>query len=243
MTEADRGIPSGPAGIRDRIAALATRPAFTLAVMLVTTALMARYGSVGYLVGLAVALIVFWATRWDRERFGLGGVSMRAGLGRTALRAVFWVAISVLVVDIALTPVVERLTGEAHDYSRFAFLEGSLRKLLLFTLFMWVAAAFGEEFFFRGYVMKQLAELLGNSRASWIASIFLSAIPFGVVHLYQGWSGVLTTGAMGILLGTAFFFNRRNLLVCILAHGLYNMVGLTLIYLGQGDALQRLGGS
>jgi len=154
---------------RVRAAAFLTRPAFTLAVILVTTALMVRFGGIGYLAGLAVALLV------------------------------------------------------------------------LFTMFMWVAAACGEEFFYRGYVMKQLAELLGDSPRSWVAAIFLSAIPFGLVHLYQGWSGVVTTGAMGVVLGTAFFLNRRNLAVCILAHGIYDMVGLTLIYLGQGDALQRIG--
>jgi membrane protease YdiL (CAAX protease family) len=49
---------------------------------------------------------------------------------------------------------------------------------------------------------------------------------------------VITTGAMGVVLGTAFLANRRNLMVCVLAHGLYNMVGLTLIYLGKADALR-----
>jgi len=227
-------------GARGRLAEHMTRPGFTLAVIALSAALMALLGGLGYLFGLSVALLILWATRWDLARFGLGDRNRH--VGRTLAQVLGWVLVAILVVDVALTPLTEHLTGEPHDYSRFGFLEGNFRNLVLFTLFMWVAAAFGEEFFYRGYVMKQLALLLGDSRASWIAAIFLSALPFGVVHLYQGWSGVVTAGTMGVILGTVFFFNRRNLAVCILVHGLYNMVGLTLIYLGRGDALHRLHG-
>lgn len=231
----------GGLSVRERTASIVTRPGFTVAVVLGATALMALYGGIGFLAGLAVAFVVLWATRWDWARFGFG-TPLRGQLGRTLGLALVWVAVGILVVDLWMTPLAERLTGEPHDYSRFAFLERNLRNLVLFTLFMWVAAAFGEEFFYRGYVMRQLALLLGDSRASWTAAIFLSALPFGVVHLYQGWSGVVTTGAMGVVLGAVYYFNRRNLAVCVLVHGLYNMVGLTLIYLGQGDALRRLTG-
>ena len=135
-----------------------------------------------------------------------------------------------------------RVAREPHDYSRFAFLECNLRNLVLFTIFMWVAAAFGEEFFYRGYVMKQLAEILGGGNRAWAAGVMLSSVVFGVVHWYQGASGIITTGTMGLILGTAFYLNRRNLALCMLVHGLYNMVNLTLIYLGDPDALQRITG-
>ena len=46
---------------------------------------------------------------------------------------------------------------------------------------------------------------------------------------------------MGITLGTAFYFNRNNLVVCMLTHSVYDMIGLTLIYLGHADALRHLG--
>lgn len=227
---------------RDRAASWLTRRTFTLAVILITTGLMAAFGAAGYLAGLAVALLILWATRWDLARFGFGIAPWRSQFVRTLRQAIAWVLFSILAVDVLLLPLAERLTGEPPDFSRFAFLEGSLVNLVLFTLFMWVAAAFGEEFFYRGYVMKQLAELLGGSRPAWLAAIVLSAVPFGIVHLYQGWSGVVSAGAMGVVLGTAFYLNRRNLAVCVLAHGLYDMVGLTLIYLGRADVLQRFRG-
>jgi len=224
-------------GLRDRAAGFLARPQVTLGVIVVTTALMALYGGIGFLVGLAVALALLWATRWDWARFGFG-TPLRGHVGRTLGLALAWVVVGILVVDVWMTPLAERLTGEPHDYSGFAFLEGNLRNLVLFTLFMWVVAAFGEEFFYRGYVMRQIAVLLGDSRGAWLAAVFLSAVPFGLVHLYQGWSGVITTGAMGVVLGTAFLASRRNLMVCVLAHGLYDMVGLTLIYLGEAEALR-----
>ena len=52
---------------------------------------------------------------------------------------------------------------------------------------------------------------------------------------------MIASGTLRII-GAVYYFNRRNLAVCVLVHGLYNMVGLTLIYLGQGDALRRLAG-
>ncbi len=227
----------GDSGIRERAASALTHRGVILGVTAGATGLMALYGGIGFLAGLTVAVLVLWATRWDWARFGLA-TPLRGHFARTLGHALFWVVVGILVVDVWLTPLAERLTGEQHDYSGFAFLEGNLRNLVLFTLFMWVVAAFGEEFFYRDYVMRQLAILLGDSRGSWLAAVFLSAIPFGIVHLYQGWSGVITTGAMGVVLGIAFLSSRRNLMVCVLAHGLYDMVGLTLIYLGHAGGLR-----
>jgi membrane protease YdiL (CAAX protease family) len=95
---------------------------------------------------------------------------------------------------------------------------------------MWAIAAFGEEFFFRGYIMKQLAAIFGGSNIAWILGAVLSSIAFGVVHFYQGISGVITTGAVGFILALAFYRNRNNLVICMLTHGIYNMFGLGLIY-------------
>ena len=98
---------------------------------------------------------------------------------------------------------------------------------------MWVIAAFGEEFFFRGYVMNRLAHIMGNKKSSWIIAAILSSVVFGIAHGYQGLSGMISTGTVGLILGLAFYHNRNNLVIGMLAHGIYNTYGLTLIYFGK----------
>ena len=186
-------------------------------------------GGMGFLIGLAVALITFWASGWDWSYFGISLPKW----GETMLKAVTYTVFSILILDVIITPLVEYYLRTPLDLSGFEFLQGNFGNLVLFMLFMWVIAGFGEEFFYRGYLMKRIAVLLGNSENNWIAAVVLSAIPFGLVHFYQGMSGVITAGIMGLILGYIFLRNKNNLVVCMLTHGFYDMFGLTMIYLGK----------
>lgn len=46
----------------------------------------------------------------------------------------------------------------------------------------------------RGWLMNRLAELWRFSAGGWIAAVVLSSALFGLVHLYQGASGMIATG-------------------------------------------------
>jgi membrane protease YdiL (CAAX protease family) len=205
---------------------LLTSPTFIASTIIGAVVLMALTGGLGFLIGLAVALVTFWAVRWDWSYFGIS----RPNWGRTLWHALGYTLLIIFLVDILLTPVVEHYTNTPHDLSGLDFIKGDFLNLLLFTLFMWVVAAFGEELFYRGYMMKRLAALFGNSNDAWISGAVLSSIAFGVVHFYQGISGVITTGAVGFILAMAFYRNRNNLVICMLTHGIYDMFGLSMIY-------------
>lgn len=58
-----------------------------------------------------------------------------------------------------------------------------------------LTAGFCEEFLFRGYFVWVFAPWLG-----WWGAAAVSAVLFGVLHIYQGWGGVIRTGATGVLL-------------------------------------------
>jgi hypothetical protein len=58
------------------------------------------------------------------------------------------------------------------------------------------------------------------------------AARFGISHAYQGLSGILLTGATGLVIGIVYIASRRNLLVCILLHGLVDTVSLTALFFG-----------
>ena len=81
--------------------------------------------------------------------------------------------------------------------------------------------------------MKRLAILLGDNNRSWFVSAIIIAALFGIAHTYQGLSGVLATGIIGFCFGLIFMRNRQNLLLLVLIHGIYDMIGLTLLYLGK----------
>lgn len=119
------------------------------------------------------------------------------------------------------------------DLSALEGLKGNFINYILFILMMQVVAAFGEEIFYRGYVTKRIAVILGNSKKGWIAGIVISSIIFGFAHLYQGGSGVITTGFIALIFGAIFYNNQQNLWVGIVTHGFYDVFGITMIYYGQ----------
>ncbi len=217
-----------PRTFRTKAAGIFTSPIFIIITLVITGALMTIYGSIGYLSGLGMAIITFWAVRWNGSWFGI----KRPKWGRTLMQSLIYTLVIILLVDVIITPAIEMLT-EPLDYSGFEWLRGNFAGLLVFTLIMWIMAAFGEELFYRGYAMKQLAGIFGDSNFSWIIAAFLSSAMFGIVHLYQGISGVLSTGIVGLILATVFMKNRNNLILCMLIHGIYDMWGLTLIYLSK----------
>ena len=77
-----------------------------------------------------------------------------------------------------------------------------------------------------------IAELLGASRAAWIAAVVSQAIAFGLIHTYQGPAQAISVGIGGAVYGTAFLLARRNLWPLVLAHGLNDTLGFIFLYSG-----------
>ena len=214
---------------RTKLNELFSSQTFITSTIIGSVILMGLMGGLGFLIGLAIALITLWARRWDWSYFGISSPNW----GKSILSALGYTLLIIIFIDMLLTPIVEHYTHTPHDLSSLEFLKGNLLNLLLFMLFMWVIAAFGEELFFRGYIMKRLAALFGNSDSAWMLGAILSSAAFGIVHFYQGISGIITTGSVGLIMALAFYQNRKNLVVCMLIHGIYDMFGLTMIYLGK----------
>jgi membrane protease YdiL (CAAX protease family) len=180
-------------------------------------------------------LLVFgWLSLWLR---GLGwrgvGLKRPAAWGRVLLPGVLTGVIFQYVSLYVLEPLIARFTGELPDVSMFAPLIGNAQFLLLSLAVAWTLAAFGEELVYRGYLLNRVAHLVGEGRAAWAMSLLLTSTLFGVVHLYQGASGIIATGLSGLVFGAVYLACGRNLWAPILAHGVYDTVGFTLIFLGK----------
>jgi uncharacterized protein len=108
-----------------------------------------------------------------------------------------------------------------------------VKLLLLGVLLTWTLAAFGEEMVWRGYVMNRVADLGKRTRLAWIVSLLAVNIVFGFAHSYQGITGIIDEGLMGVLLGAMYLASGRNLSVPIIAHGVADTTDLLLIFLGK----------
>lgn len=179
---------------------------------------------------LVVLAVILWLRieKIPLSRFGLGTLPPP----RTLL---IWVvgtmAVDYLAVGIA-TPVLSSIFGEAPQVARFADVPGNLPLLLTLVPIVWLIGAFGEEFFFRGFLMTVLAQVLGGSRAAWVLALVAQAVVFGLIHAYQGPAQAISIGIGGAVYGAAFLLARRNLWPVILAHGVNDTLGLILLYAG-----------
>lgn len=136
-----------------------------------------------------------------------------------------------------IEPLLAGLTGELPDLSYFNSLVGNASNLLLQLSGAWTFVAFGEELVYRGYLMKRVSDLMGGSRSAWVASLIVVNTIFGLAHLSQGTSGVIAAALAGLVLGSLYLASSRNIWAPIIAHGVANTVGFTLIFLGKYPGL------
>ena len=115
---------------------------------------------------------------------------------------------------------------------RWGDVAGNLPMYLIWLAIVWTSAAFGEELFFRGFLITRFEGLFrGLPRASIIAVVF-AAFLFGLGHFYyQGLRGLIVTGAIGVAFGTAFLLFKRNLWPLVLVHGIIDTLSFTAMYL------------
>jgi membrane protease YdiL (CAAX protease family) len=133
---------------------------------------------------------------------------------------------------VAISPLLQSLTGQSIDLSQFSFLKGSLPALLLFLVITWTEAAFIDRMFFRGYFFNRLTDFTESKRTGVIIALVVSTLIFGAAHAYQGITGVVDTFLAGLVLGLLYLFARRNLWLPILTHGIINTLGFLILFAG-----------
>ena len=115
------------------------------------------------------------------------------------------------------------------DQSRFNPLEGNLSLLLLMLLLAWTTIAFGEELFYRAFLISRLVDHAGMGNK---LAIFVSAIIFGCAHFAEGPVGIFSNGAFALLFGWIYLRSGRNLWITVIGHGLINTLRFMLLYAG-----------
>lgn len=177
--------------------------------------------------GLGIAFTILWASNFDWSKFGIGQkITKKTVLKSLLITLAFFIGFSIL------DPILQHYLGD-FDLSSIEDIRGNLAGYITIMIVMWIFAAFGEEFLFRGYYMKSLAELLGNSNKAWLVSAIITSVYFGISHIYQGIVGVVSVFLWSLAISLLFNKNRKNLLLMVLIHGFGDTIGLTLIYLNK----------
>ena len=182
---------------------------------------------------IQIFLVAFTSLSWWLRGLSWhdGGLRRSEAWWKVATKAMVAALLIAIVVNLVAAPFVQRVVGGSANNSRFANIRGNFATLLGWLSVAWTLAAFGEEMIFRGYLMNRLADLIGRMRTGWVISLFGSSLIFGLGHGYQGPAGIINTATIGLLLGTLYLINRRNLWVNIICHGLIDSISLITLYL------------
>jgi uncharacterized protein len=130
-------------------------------------------------------------------------------------------------------PLLVKFLGKNPDLDDFRPLIGNLKVTLLFIVLAWTLATFCEEMVYRGYLMNRVADLFNRTRRAWIISLIVVHVGFALAHAYQGLTGAIDEGLMGLLLGMVYLRTGRNLAVPIVAYGVADAIDFLLIFLGK----------
>ena len=177
---------------------------------------------------LGIVFLILKGSKYDWARFGIG----QKITGKTVIKSIVLATIIFAVFTFLIDPLLINWLGE-YDLSSIDDIRGDLLGYIILMLIVWIFAAFGEEILFRGYYMKALAELFGNNKTAWVFSAFITSLYFGISHAYQGLIGVVSVFLWSFVISLIFSKNKNNLLLLVLIHGIYDTIGVTLIYLNK----------
>lgn len=115
-----------------------------------------------------------------------------------------------------------RRPPQSKRFGDFSVLVPLNRRDLVMAGGVSLAAGVCEELFFRLLLPLLLAAFVGGEIA-----FILSLLMFGLVHIYQGWKGVVATAFVGLLL-TWIYLLSGSLLVAIWVHVVIDLNGLVI---------------
>ena len=114
---------------------------------------------------------------------------------------------------------------------RFANLPGNLPVYIFWLVIAWVIGGFTEELLFRGFLINRFEKLFYRIPFAIALAVITQALIFGQQHYYyQGITGLVSTGVIGIFSGIIYVTCKRRLWPLILSHGLANTLGMTIMF-------------
>jgi membrane protease YdiL (CAAX protease family) len=181
---------------------------------------------------LLLALIVLaWARATHKPWSALG-------LGRPASwpRALAFGVVLGALLKLVMKAIVMPLLGADPVNRDYRFLAGNPAALPGMIATIVLVAGFGEEVVFRGFVF----ERLGRWRVPTVATVLLSAALFALAHVVGlSRDAVVQAGIVGLVYG-AIYARTRSLWMLMVAHAVFDLVAVALIYEGLEERVAHL---
>ena len=95
-------------------------------------------------------------------------------------------------------------------------------------------AGVAEEIQFRGFIFHRLEQFFrsfgGTSQRATMRAVFLTSMVFAFLHIYEGPAAVLAIFVVALGLQGLYLKSGRNLVACMVCHGLYNVIQIVLMF-------------
>lgn len=183
---------------------------------------------------LAAILIGGWVLRRRGSGWTKIGLGRPDSWGKTILMALGTMVIAAIVI-LGVQIVALNLPGTEiapEDLTRFNPFVGNVPLLLYGVLAAWTTTAFGEEMFYRAFLITRLQEVFASSKFATALAVAGSVALFGAAHFAEGPLGVFMMGAFGLVQALIYLRTGKNLWVTIIAHALLNTLRYVLIFYG-----------
>jgi len=173
---------------------------------------------------LGALLAIGWARMTATPLRELGFTAPRRWALTVPLAILFGAAFKLL-----LKSIVMPLLGADPINHAYHFLAGNPAALPGAIATMIVAAGFGEETVFRGFLFERMRSAFGASRGVLVATVLLTTVVFAAAHLPdQGWPGAEQALLTGLVFGS-IYARTRSLPFVMIAHAAFDLTAVALI--------------
>jgi len=133
---------------------------------------------------------------------------------------------------VTLAPIWETLLSGPRNLDRFSDVKGSASSLAALLAASWTISAFGEEIAYRIVLMRGISFVLGDSSAAKCVALVLQGVMFGLIHAYQGPTGIVSSATSGMVFGLVTLLSGFAIWPAAIAHGVNNTIGILSLYRG-----------
>ena len=173
---------------------------------------------------VGAVLVLLWVRLSHTPWREIGFVKPKSWIISLAIGFAFGIAFKFL-----MKAIVMPLLGADPINQTYHYLTGN-NSMLPAAIWAMLAAGFGEETVFRGWMFERLGKLFGRSLWAKTLVVVLTAVLFGLIHYAdQGLAGVEHATIFGIVFGTIFAATGRIFMLMV-AHAAFDLTALAIIY-------------
>jgi len=185
-------------------------------------------------VPLGGLLVIAWRSLSRTPWQSIGYVRPKHWLGALACGIAFGVAFK-----LTMKSLVMPMLGAEPVNRAYHFLAGN-RALLPAAIWTMLAAGFGEETVFRGYLFERGAKLFGSGSSARAVTVVLTSAIFAAAHLAdQGLAGAEQAAITGLVFGI-IFANTGRIFFLMCAHAAFDLTALAIIYMDLESKVAHL---